>query len=188
MNYDMQDQLALSRMRDCEIDKHLSDDWRISGEVPREMERLGIDRVWIHRKTGRRHTVEYKHDTLAHKTGNAFVETESVEGKKKGWSYTSCAQVLVYYVVGGEYAFICRMDEVERRLKGWELFYPAKAATTVDKRTGESYRTLGVCVPLPVFRSAASKVVPVYSGDEPTLRRDRGVFLRPPSASREGAA
>ncbi len=188
MNYDMQEQLRLSRLRDSEIDKHLSDDWRISGEVPREMERLGVDRVWVHRKTGRRHTAEYKHDTLAHKTNRAFVETWSVERKKRGWAYTSCAQILVYYVVGGEYAFVCRMEDIERRLPFWEAHYPTKHATTFDRRTGESYRTVGVCVPLPVFRGAASRVVEVYSGDEPTGRKERGVFLRRPGTSKEGAA
>ena len=166
--YDMKDQLEASRIRDEEIDKHFSDKWRISKELPRDHERLGYDRVWIHRETGRRWTVEYKHDTWTHKTGNVFIETESVEGEKKGWAYTSCARVLVYYVVHGEYAFVVRMDEIERRLDVWETCYPKKSTTTYDKKTGKSYNTVGVCVPVFVFRAISEKVVPIYSGDEPT--------------------
>lgn len=171
--YDFSEQLALSRVRDAELDKHFASDWKISRELPRHFERLGIDRVWVHRKSGRRWTVEYKHDTIAHRTRNAFVETVSVEGdnggeKKLGWAYTSCAQVLVYYVVGGEYALVLRMSDIENRLPCWEAQYNTRTTTTLDKRTGESYRTSGLLVPILVFRGAASKVVPVYSGDEPT--------------------
>lgn len=169
MGYDMKEQLELSRLRDSEIDKHFMDKWRISKEVPRGLERLGVDRVWVHRETGRRWTVEYKHDTIAHRTKRVFIETVSVEeAGVKGWAYTSCARILVYYVVGGEYAFVIRMDEIERRLPVWERCCETKTASTVDKRTGRTYKTHGVCVPLFQFRAAADKVVPVYSGDEPS--------------------
>ena len=121
--YDLKAQLSLSRVRDKEIDKHFADKWHIQ-TVSRDLERAGIDRIWTHRETGRRWSVEYKHDTLAHKTGRVFVETASVvEAGKKGWAYTSCARVVVYYVVAGEYAFVSRMDEIERKLPWWEATF-----------------------------------------------------------------
>lgn len=180
----MGEQLKLSRLRDREIDKHFADKWRISKELPRGLEKLGIDRIWIHRETGRRWSVEYKHDTIAHRTENGFVETVSVvEANKLGWAYTSCAQMLIYYVVEGEYAFVLRMEDVERRVDLWRIQYPEKDTTTVDKSTGESYRTRGVLVPLFVLRAISEKVPPVYSGDEPTplrptipLKRGSGVL------------
>lgn len=181
--YDLQNQLELSRLRDSEIDKHFSDSWHIQ-KVGRDFERAGIDRIWTHKTSGRRWTVEYKHDTLAHKTGNVFVEVESVEGSARGWAYTSCARVVVYYVVGGEYAFVTRMDEIERKLPWWEATFPKKHATTLNK--GRSYKTHGVLVPLMIYRASADKVCPVFSGDEPTaepseahvipLRRGSGVL------------
>lgn len=170
--YDLQEQLELSRLRDSEIDKHFAGKWEISRATSRSVERMGVDRLWTHKESGRRWLVEYKHDTQAHRTGNVFIETWSVEGKKRGWAYTSCARAIVYYVVGGEYAFVTRMDEIERRLTSWELMHPEKPATTADKRTGETYRTLGVCVPLFLYRGASDCVVPVYSGDEPAAKRE----------------
>lgn len=177
MSYDMREQLDLSRLRDSEIDKHFSDKWGIE-PVGRLFERIGVDRIWTHKMTGRRWSVEYKHDTLAHKTGNVFVETTSVDtADVKGWAYTSCAQVLVYYVVSGEYAFVIRMAEIERRLAVWEQFYETKSASTLNKGTGKTYKTYGVCVPLLIFRAAADKVVPVYSGDERTAATDNVIPL-----------
>lgn len=176
--YDLKDQLALSRLRDSEIDKHFSNTWRIQS-VGRDFERVGIDRIWTHKTSGRRWTVEYKHDTLAHKTRRVFVETLSVkEAGKLGWSYTSCARVVVYYVVEGEYAFVTRMDEIEGKLPWWEATFPKKEATTANKRTGERYTTVGVCVPLMIYRASADKVCPVYSGDERTAKPDNVIPLR----------
>ena len=164
--YDMDTQLSQSRVRDSEIDKHFADSWEIQ-PVGRLFEKVGIDRIWTHRQSGRRWTVEYKHDTLAHKTGNVFVETVSVDSAEKmGWAYTSGAQILVYYVVEGEYAFVVRMPEIERRLDYWQSFYQHKAATTVDKAANRSYKTWGVLVPLLTFRAISEKVMPVYNGDE----------------------
>lgn len=169
--YDMNTQLSQSRVRDSEIDKHFADSWQIE-PVGRLFEKVGIDRIWTHKATGRRWSVEYKHDTLAHKTGNIFVETTSVDtADKKGWAYTSTAQLLVYYVVEGEYAFVLRMHEIWRRLPGWEQFYEAKHATTSDEN-GQSYKTWGVLIPIQTFRAASEKVVPVYNGDERASREN----------------
>lgn len=171
MSYDLQEQLELSRQRDHEIDKHVKNVWLVN-TVNRDFERAGVDRIWTHRDSGMRWSVEYKHDTLAHKTGNVFVETVSVDtAGKKGWAYTSTAQLLVYYVVEGEYAFIARMHEIRRRLPGWERFYKAKHATTTD-RAGNAYKTWGVLIPLQTFRAASEKVVPVYNGDERAQREN----------------
>jgi hypothetical protein len=177
--FSMDKQLQQSRIRDAEIDRAFADKWYISKEVPRAIERMGVDRIWIHRETGRRIPVEYKSDERAHKTGNVFVEVESVEGEKKGWAYTSCARFIIYYVTGGEYAFVTRMDEIERRLTGWELNYPKRpAGWTIDKATGNRYRAVGICVPLMIYRAASECVVPVYSGDGPTVAKDNVIPLR----------
>ena len=53
------------------------------------------------------------------------------------------------------------MDEVEKHLPEWERLYPKRAATTLDKRTGRSYRSMGVCVPLSVYQAVSESIVPV---------------------------
>jgi len=58
----------------------------------RAEQRRGIDRIFTRRKTGWRLAVEYKIDYKAAHTGNAFVETVSVDtAGKAGWAYSSAA-------------------------------------------------------------------------------------------------
>lgn len=72
------------------------------GEAPYELQVLGIDRV-IKFKTGYRIAAEYKTDMKASKTGNLYLETDSVlpcatSPGVDGWLKTSCAQVIYYYI------------------------------------------------------------------------------------------
>jgi hypothetical protein len=61
------------------------------------------------------------------------------------------------------------MEEIERRIDIWTSFYPERSVNTLDKRTGEKYTTKGILYPVGLYRAISDKVVPVYSGDEPTL-------------------
>lgn len=161
MEYDFAEQYEGSKKRDADIDAAFEPWWEVE-RVGRPFERAGLDRIWTHRDTGRRLGVEYKSDTMAHRTKHVFVETVSVaEAGKPGWGYTSCAQLLVYYVVEGQYAFLLRMHELERRLEVWETFKQSRDTSTVDEGSGERYTTRGLLVPLMEFRAAASAVVEV---------------------------
>jgi hypothetical protein len=66
-----------------------------------EQERDGIDGLFENRFTGEIATVEYKTDDTARRTGNAFIETISVDtSNRAGWTSAFKAQWLFYYLPG----------------------------------------------------------------------------------------
>src|SRR5690606_23251114 len=81
-------------------------------------QRRGIDR-WFRTAT-RRLAVEYKTDHTAARTGNAFVETVSVDtAHKPGWAYTSQADYLVYYIPPDGLVYVLRFAVLRRELARW---------------------------------------------------------------------
>lgn len=74
--------------------------WFVIEPASKDEQQRGIDRHFTERATGKRLRVEYKTDYMAHRTGNAFIETVSVDAASKpGWAYRSEADVLIYFVV-----------------------------------------------------------------------------------------
>lgn len=134
---------------EAELDKHFLPAYDIE-PATREQERLGIDRFFEHRTTGVCYSVEYKTDHKTHETGNVFIETMSVDtAGRRGWAFTSTAQVLVYFIPGEEYAMRADMTEVKRGLPEWSGYPEAQAMNR--GRSGDYYRTLGLLVPVDVF-------------------------------------
>lgn len=141
-----------AKLYDAELDKHFGQAYDLT-KASRAEERRGIDRFFCHRQTGVSYSVEYKTDHKAHESGNVFIETMSVDtAGKRGWAYTSTAQVLVYFIPQREAALRADMLTVKRRLSEWAV-YPERPAWN-KSRSGELYRTLGLLVPLEVFRAA----------------------------------
>jgi hypothetical protein len=129
--------------------------WFDITEATRDEQRQGIDRHWCDKLNGRRWAVEYKTDYVARRTHNAFIETVSVDGKRAGWVYTSQAQWLIYYVVGGDYDLAYMLDI--GRIRGdvvsqWERQYPLKPVQNAG------YVTKGLIVPLVEFEKHAFQV------------------------------
>jgi hypothetical protein len=121
--------------------------------VGMDEQRRGIDRVFVGKATGEVHTVEYKADSLAGRTGNAFVETVSVDTTgKPGWAVSSQADVLVYLVMEPETIYWVPMKRVRAALGRWRRMYREAAAQN------EGYRTLGLLVPLAELERIAVKV------------------------------
>ncbi len=117
-------------------------------------QRRGIDRIFVHRQTGRRLTVEYKTDYKAAQTGNAFVETISVDtAGKAGWAYSSAADYLIYYIPGDGLLYVLALESLRRELPRWMHDYPLRAAQN------EGYATHGVLVPLREFEAHAEVVI-----------------------------
>jgi hypothetical protein len=125
--------------------------WFIVSEVSMDLQRLGIDRIFTKRKSGERFTVEYKADEKAETTGNMYIETVSYRPKsansldkveKKGWIYTSTAQLLVYFVPGWNRAYI--MDMLTLRDKVNEKWAAHHRSVTVDNG---DYEGEGILVP-----------------------------------------
>ena len=145
-----------AKLYEAELDKHFGQRFNIT-PATRPQERMGIDRFFEHQSSGVRYSVEYKTDHQSPETGNVFIETTSVDtARKKGWAYTSLAQVLVYFIPAYEYAMRADMTVIKRLLPEWKEYYEATAWNR--GRDGESYRTLGRLVPLDEFRRACVQV------------------------------
>ena len=109
-------------------------------------QRIGIDRIFTDRRDGRVMTVEYKADFVAQRTGNAFVETVSVDTKDTaGWAYTSAANYLIYYIEGDELVYVFDFAQFREQLDTWQRNYPTR------RIPNEGYRTHGLLVPLREF-------------------------------------
>jgi len=103
----------------------------------------GIDRIFKTPKSGLVWTVEYKADTAAATTGNAFIETMSVAEKNKaGWALTSQAQILVYFIPPNECGTMVSMYEIKKKLPYWLQNF------SVRKALNETYHGEGVVIPL----------------------------------------
>jgi hypothetical protein len=153
--YQFDRQLSIGAQYEAQLDAHFAR-WFSITPASRAQQRHGIDRVFVHRQTGKRYTVEYKADTLAGSTGNAFIEVESIDApgrpKRPGWAMSSQADVLIYLVVEPETIYALRLRTLRKRLGQWRQLYPLKAAQN------EGYRTWGHLVPLAELEEIAMEV------------------------------
>jgi hypothetical protein len=108
-----------------------------------EEQRQGIDRFFTSRTTGTVDAVEYKADSRAGQTGNAFIETVSVDTTgKPGWAVASRARYLVYLVTEPEAVYLVPMRRLRLQINRWQREYPTGSAAN------GSYTTKGLLVPL----------------------------------------
>ncbi|SHF74073.1 hypothetical protein SAMN02745218_02986 [Desulfofundulus australicus DSM 11792] len=122
--------------------------------VTRRQQRQGIDRIFVNRETGKVLKVEYKTDYQAGRTGNAFLETVSVDTEgKKGWVYTSKADYLLYFVVEDLLIYAIRFKTLRRLFPTWLKKY------RTGKAVNEGYTTHGLLVPLTEFEKCAEAVI-----------------------------
>lgn len=106
-------------------------------------QRRGIDRWFIPGEGQALVSVEYKADSRAHETGNAFIETVSVaERGVRGWAYTSQAAWLFYALPLDGLVYRIRFTDLRARLPRWE-----RRCRRVTVRNSD-YTTEGLLVPL----------------------------------------
>jgi hypothetical protein len=143
ITYDFPTQLAEGQAHELHLDEFFK---QFNVEIrPATMDeqRQGIDRFFQFERTGSVDSVEYKADSIAGKTGNAFIETVSVDATNKpGWAVASKAQYLVYLVTEPETIYLITMAQIRSHLPRWQQQYPTKAAQN------NGYRTWGVVVPV----------------------------------------
>lgn len=140
--------IDLREAEKCEqaIDRVFSQ-WYIVEPVPVPVNKIGIDRLWTHRIERVRYSVEYKTDWKTAETGNAFVETVSVDGSNKpGWGYTCSAQLLVYYVPQWAKAYLISTVAIKNNIAQWRASYKEKFAQN------QGYKTGGLPVPWREFK------------------------------------
>lgn len=137
----------------------------------RREQRSGIDRIMMYPGgTGDdavSFSLEYKTDEKAHKTGNAFLETISVEraGEAEilGWLWSCQADRILYYVVGWDAVYQCHPRVLRYYSEEWLEKYPLRRVKNKD------YYTTGLLVPLKVIKEVAEVVyiIPasIFEGD-----------------------
>lgn len=157
MEYDFEEQLRIGAEHAQVLDAHFESVGYEVEETNPELQRREIDRIFRFRETGEIWTVEYKACMKAHQTRNIFVETVSVLEKHiPGWAKTSWAQILVYYVVGWEMAYVAPMSTIKFRRDTWLRRYQQK--DVVNRwSNGNSYLSRGIPVPERVFRDICYK-------------------------------
>lgn len=114
---------------------------------------------WDVLAAGRR--VEVKTDSVAHRTGNVFVETLSNKAAgRPGWTVSSQADWLVYVVERprSSAAYVVPMRQLKRAATGWRHF-PAR-----EVRNERGNVTVGHLVPLDELRRLAAVVVALPVG------------------------
>jgi hypothetical protein len=148
--YQFQPQLAQGEAGERKLDEHFAQ-WFTIRLATMEEQRQGIDRIFTRAPVS--FPVEYKTDSRAHQTGNAFIETMSVDtSNKAGWAYTSQAQWLCYYVPGPEVVYIVAFRRLRTALKRWTDHYPTR------RIPNHGYHTHGLLVPLDELERIAQRV------------------------------
>lgn len=160
--YSFNQQLAQGESGERFLDRFFGLFYEIT-PATRDEQRRGIDRRfksrWTHwdylfEQKADNAPVEYKSDFLAHQTGNAFVETVSVDtAHKDGWLITSQAYILAYFVVYSQVIYISRIDRLRALAPLWNAAYPVRWAQN------KGYHTHGMAVPLTQYQRSAYKVI-----------------------------
>lgn len=146
MVYDFYEQLKKGQVGEAIVASCFSDQFEVIPATETQ-QRQGIDFIFISRKTGTPHTVQVKTDSKAVFTGNAFLETTSVDQSggcplKYGWIFTSLATWLIYYLPQPAKIYIFELDTLRAQMPSFAKRYPTRTARNRD------YNTHGICVPL----------------------------------------
>jgi hypothetical protein len=144
--YDMFEQLAKGELAEAHIDRFYAGIFHTT-PATRAEQRTGIDRHYTHKETGKSHTIEIKTDWTATRTGNAFIETTSVDTMDiPGWAYSSQAEWLFYYLPDQNELCVITFAALRQQLPDWIDEYPERVARNA------TYHTKGILVPLAVFK------------------------------------
>jgi len=126
--------------------------------TPLELDKLGVDRIFVDRQTMQSYTVEYKQDSRCNETGNAFIEICSVNRdgvcEKKGWAHTCTADKLLYHDVVGCKVYIFNMQTIRDSLCEWDDYRRAHAYNN-------GYYGVGILVPIDVLSKQAIKTMEI---------------------------
>lgn len=152
MKYSFKRQFRRGQKAERYIDTLFADRFRIK-PASRSEERRGIDRHFTNDK-GKHYTIQYKADKTAARTGNAFVETVSVDTRDiPGWAYTCEADFIFYYVDDIGPIYILRPKDIRKKLTRWQNKYQTR------KIPNKNYNTIGLLVPLDEFERLAVQIV-----------------------------
>lgn len=122
--------------------------------VGMDAQRKGVDRLMVSPGTRRVVRVEYKADSVASRTGNAFIETVSVDtANKPGWALSSQADWLLYYLPLDDLVYCIKLETLRQHLPRWQRQYRQVTAYN------DGYQTRGIAVPLHELEEHAEQVL-----------------------------
>jgi hypothetical protein len=142
--YSFSEQLALASEGEAGLDKLYAPRYEIS-PASRTEQSQGIDRWFKDKATSQLCSVEYKCDWKAPITGNAFIETVSIDtDARPGWALSSKADWLIYCAIQSGVSVIwgIRFPVLRALLPHWRTKYSEVAVSN------EGYYTKGLLVPL----------------------------------------
>ena len=143
--YSFSEQLIKGEEYELILDEFFSSKYDVE-HVQLEVQRWGIDRIFTRKSSGVIASVEYKTDFIAQRTGNVFVETETVGGTgKQGWAFCSIAQLLVYFIPELNVIYVADMLKIKLDIDKLAVRYDVK---TVDNG---HFKMMGVPIPFEVF-------------------------------------
>jgi hypothetical protein len=148
------EKLAQEKVQSAKLDQHFGEAYHIL-PAPLELDKKGVDRIFVEKGTLEPMTIEYKHDFRASETGNAFIETCSVhkeECEKLGWAFTCGAEFLMYHVVGDTTIYILDTATSQQNVDGWSKLHREA------KSFNPTYHSIGILVPLSEIKGMASAV------------------------------
>ena len=159
--YDFNEQMAQGDEGESFLDSFFAAKGYAIRHATRDEQRKGIDRALTSPRSGDVSLVEYKTDHTAARTGNAFIETVSVDAAgKMGWALTSQADILVYYVPPLAVMYVVPFRALHWEMPRWLRQYPPRQA----KNNG--YATHGIIIPLTELEQHALRVYRLGSDDE----------------------
>ena len=159
--YRFDEQLEQGEQGEAFLDRYFARWFHISHATPGE-QRQGIDRWFYALRRPRSFAVEYKTDWTAGRTGNAFIETVSVDTRDRaGWAYTSAADRLLYYLPGRAAIYVLTLTALRYRLPFWTQQYPLREIPN------DGYHTHGLLVPLAELERCAHRVLVAPASDAP---------------------
>jgi hypothetical protein len=151
--YNFNQQMQQGRDGEAFLDAFFADKGYEIRPASEEEQRQGIDRAFTSPRTGKVSRVEYKTDQTAARTGNAFIETVSVDvAGKMGWALTSQADILVYYIPPSRTIIVVPFMALHWEMPRWLRDYPPRQAQN------NGYSTHGIIIPLSELERHAIRV------------------------------
>lgn len=152
--------LKQGELGEAQLDKFFSKQWAIAPATIAQQNQ-GIDRCFYDLRSNQfAFTVEYKFDSMAAKTGNAFIELGSFGAiAKLGWVYTCSADRIFYTIAGDLLVYELNPVQVRAFLPGWLRKYSQSVKAVSNNRDGTFYSTIGLLVPLRELEAIAQQVV-----------------------------
>ncbi len=147
------------------LDRYFAREYSIMA-VTDFIQRQGKDRIFSPLAGGQPFGVEYKADSVAARTNNAFMETESVADQKMGWALTSQAHALVYYIPPRCVAYWLPLARIRAALPSWRSQFRHAGAENAD------YITKGVLVPIGELESVAERTFLIPPDGDPDSSAD----------------